>query len=180
MASSKKRKKVSFADDTEYTKYKGPRPNKKLVEKPRSEDTPNIGPRTEPARKAVILMNRLKHRPKSVIIQTHDEIVVQVRGEFEHLVKKLRKVFGSKGKDTTVNDFHTHDWKLKGLGLMNVYWRESNSFCSVRFKNIPFFLIKEEPEPEAPVPTHTTVAAPSPTPITATESVEDPDAILLD
>jgi hypothetical protein len=106
----------------------------------------NVGPRTEPARRAAILMNRIKHRPKSIPIQTENEVVIQVRGDFDLLVKKLRKVFKSKGKDTSLGGLREHDWKLKGLGFMHVYWREGNAFNSVRFINVPGLGIKEEPE----------------------------------
>lgn len=140
----------------------------------------NVGPRTKAATKVVILMNRLKHRPKSVPIQTDNEVVVQVRGDFDHLVSKLKKVFKSKGKDSSIGNFKEHDWKLKGLGFMYVYQREGNNFNSVRFVNVPGYGIKEEPEEEdPPTPVQQPVAA-QPTPPAPTPPVEeDLDAILL-
>lgn len=109
----------------------------------------NVGPRTEPARRAAVLMNRLKHRPKSIPIQTNNEVVIQVRGDFDHLVKKLKKVFKSKGKDASLGGLQEHDWRLKGLGFMYVYRREGNPFNSVRFIDVPGLGIREKEEPES-------------------------------
>lgn len=140
----------------------------------------NVGPRTPAARRAVILMNRIKHRPKSVPIQTDTEIVVQVRGEFDHIVKKLKKVFKSKGKDTTTGNFRTHEWKLKGLGFLSVLHRDPNPFSSVRFVNVPGLGIKQVPEEQD----EAAEAAKKATEALATSAVpqseEDLDAVLLD
>lgn len=134
----------------------------------------NIGPRTAPARRAVILMNRIKHRPKSVPIQTDNEVVVQVRGDFDDAVQKLKKIFKSKGKDTTVGNFRTYEWKLKGLGFMSVLQREPNTFMSVRFVNVPGLGIKEEPEEEeTPIPQPVV-------PAVVKETEPDLDAVLLE
>lgn len=114
-----------------------------MAKKPATE---NIGPRTPAARKAVVLMNRIGHRPKSVIIQNDTEVVVQVRGNFESMVKKLKKIFKSKGKDESAGAFEQHSWKLRGMGLMNVYHREGNTFNSVRFYNVPDLGIKIKEE----------------------------------
>jgi len=108
----------------------------------------NIGPRTEPARRSVILMNRLKHRPKSVPIQNENEVVIQVRGEFDVLVKKLSKTFKNKGTDSSVGIIHQHDWKLRDLGRMTVIYNERNTWNSVRFVNIPGLGVRIPKEPE--------------------------------
>ena len=108
----------------------------------------NLPPRTEPARKAAILMNKLKHRPKSIVIQSDTEVVIQVRGDFAALVKKLRKTFKSPGKDTSGGALYQHDWKLKGLGTLTAVHNTKNTWNTVRFVNIPGFGIKDEPEPD--------------------------------
>lgn len=130
----------------------------------------NLPPRTKEARKAVILMNKLKHRPKSVIIQTKDEVVIQVRGDFAALVKKLGKVFGAKGKDSSIGGYKQHDWKFKGLGFITVIRRSGFNFQSVRFLNLPDFGIKHVEEEPIPTPVPTPVPA-----VAATPSV-DPTA----
>lgn len=108
----------------------------------------NIGPRTPAARKVVVLMNRFGHVPKTVVFQTDNEVVVQVRGDFDHLVAKLKKLFKSKGKDETSGAFHSHTWKLRGMGFMSVHRQEANSFNSVRFLNVPGLGIKVKEEEE--------------------------------
>lgn len=109
----------------------------------------NLPPRTLPALRAVMLLNHLHHKPKSVIIQTDNEVVVQVRGDFEKLVKKLRKIFKSKGKDTSAGVLYQHDWKLRNFGLMSVIWNEHNDYMSVRFLSIPGLGVREvQPDPE--------------------------------
>ena len=97
---------------------------------------------------AVILMNRLGHKPKSVIIQTDTEVVVQVRGDFDRLVKRLKKVFKSKGKDESGGVMRIYAWKLRGLGLMNVYQKTGNDFMSVRFLNNPELGVRKKTEAE--------------------------------
>lgn len=108
----------------------------------------NLPPRTLPALMAVILMNRLGHKPKSVIIQTDTEVVVQVRGDFDHLVKRLKKTFKSKGKDESGGVLRVYAWKLRGLGLMNVYQNVNNDFMSVRFFSNPELGVRKKSEAE--------------------------------
>jgi hypothetical protein len=151
--------------------------------KTKKPEIPNVGPRTEPALRAVILMNRLKHRPKSVIIQTDNEIVVQVRGEFDHLVKKLKKTFKNKGKDESGGVLRVHAWKLRGLGLMNVYHSEKNDYMSVRFLHKPELGIRRPKEEDILGPSEAeraTMAASANVPQSSKDEVpDDLDLVLL-
>ncbi len=104
----------------------------------------NFPPRTLPALRAVVLMNRLGHRPKSVIIQTPNEVVVQVRGDFDRAVKRLKKVFKSKGTDEGSGAMRLHSWKLRGMGLMSVIERSGNSYMSVRFLWMPELGVRQK------------------------------------
>lgn len=118
----------------------------------------NMPPRTLPALRGVVLMNYLRHRPKSVTIQTDTEVVIQVRGDYERLVKKLKKLFKSKGVGEVEGVMSSHVWKLRALGVMTLLQNERNDYMTIRFENDPELGVRRKKETETEVATSAAVA----------------------